>query len=335
MDIARTFGLSVSLLLGWASTAHAGVESPPAKQPDPEAWPIEWHGLSGCPTREQAIETIRTFLGRPVPPGVWQTMSFRVELTRERDRGGQLRAAVDTRTPEGESERMLEHPTSCDSLTEGVAFMISLAIEREVERAEAHSRTPPPAEQTDRSPAPALAIAFGPEASLGWAPTPAPAIAAGGRLRLEAGPIDVAVFGGYWVPRTVEAAAPRGRARFTAWTAGATVGYAWVRGRWRAGVGAGAESGQITGSAHDLGVAFGRQRAPWAAAFATGGFALRLVEWLYLDVHAEPFVSLVRPVFAVDGAGTVYQPSAFGVRGRLGLGVRFELGASRNDAKGD
>ncbi|NOY90051.1 MAG: hypothetical protein GXP55_02495 [Deltaproteobacteria bacterium] len=72
------------------------------------------------------------------------------------------------------------------------------------------------------------------------------------------------------------------------------------------------------------GVAFpGRGRAAWVAAGLGLGAQLDVGRGFALVAHADAFVPLNRPLFVIDGVGSVYRPGSVSLRASLGLAFHF------------
>jgi len=71
-------------------------------------------------------------------------------------------------------------------------------------------------------------------------------------------------------------------------------------------------------------VAFpGRGSAPWAAVGLGVGAQLGLGRGVALVVSADALLPLNRPLFVIDGVGSVYRPGSVSLRASLGLALHF------------
>ena len=149
---------------------------------------------------------------------------------------------------------------------------------------------------------------------------------AGGLLvavALELGRARVEVGGSYWAPRRVHLDGGARAGADISLAAGGVRGCGVPgRGRLRLALCLGGEVGSMRATGVEL-AAVRSARSLWLALTpgVAVGFAAhrRLVVWLGLD----GLLALVRPQFVIDGAGEVWQARRGGVRGWLGLEVRF------------
>ena len=159
-----------------------------------------------------------------------------------------------------------------------------------------------------------------------------PAVSGGllGALVLALGPrARIELTGSYWAPRRAHLAQTAGPGADISLAAGGLRGCAVPRrGRLEVPLCLGAELGSMraTGVAvSDLRSA----RSLWLA--MAPGMAVvfilrpRLAIWLGFD----GLVNVVRPQFVIDGAGEVWRASRGGIRGWLGIELRFLAGGSR------
>jgi hypothetical protein len=332
------------------SVAGVLLAPPPADSapdtPDPqEPVRLEWDVPEGCPPRTGLRERIEHHLGRPltdVPPGR-VFASTRIEQ-RDDDR---YWARIDLRTPSGSGDREVDADT-CEELTDGVAIVISLAIDTWLE-SQAQEPEPEPEPEPESEPEPEPVPVPDPAPAPDPTPTPEPPRLMGtlalrpgisvGALPVGANAaLSIGVAGPHLRLGMVAAHAFSRRARFDEepavgvdmrlYTVGIEAGYAFTWTRPRVGlelpVRGGFELGPLVGRGAGVDSP-GTARPLWLAATAGAGFAVAPERWIAVGIQAEAVVPLVRPAFDVEPLGEAFRVRNAGFRGWATIELRFDL----------
>ena len=297
---------------------------PPAPE---DEWSFTWQAPAHCPDELIVRGYISERLDRPLTAWAPRGMYIAVQIDRQPDSG--WRAEVMVASVDGEAERVLEHPDSCDALARGVALVIALAIETRsqtdsLQRPASEPVQPPPPRRTTPTRATTWSFVAAPYAGTTAGMLPRVTVSPGGAVTVGRNDIRWRVDGRFDWPRELVLAdrEPKPRATFSAWELGASIGRSTLnRKRVHAWLGVGALAARITAEPVDL-VDGATQHAPWFAVLAGAYGELSLGRHIVLTVALEPFAALWRPHFVVRGIGDVHRPAPGGVRVGVGIGLR-------------
>jgi hypothetical protein len=305
---------------------------------------LEWEAPPPCPDHDAVIAAMTWFLGEHPREGDPLEVEAHGVVTRSEDGGWVL--DLDTRTPHGEGHRSL-HAQHCDVLADAAALILALSsdpmttLERvrsvKSEVASEAPSDPPPIVRSDVSDPPQTE----PPAK---EPEPAPGGLRGGVSFLAAAgwgalpsvypgvSLTVGLFGRLWwveagwlhwfVKRATAPDAPAVGGDFQL-----SVGV--VRGcpvipwrRLQIPICGGFDFGVLR--ADSAGLPDGRvDRRFWAAFIAGPGLAWEPTPVLAWRVNVEAVVPFDHPSFEIIGAGKIHEVAPAGVRGLVGLEVRF------------
>ncbi len=302
---------------------------------------------------------MEAFLGESLEEVQGAALQIDVAIVEE---DGAFVARIDTRTAGGPRRRLLPPHRDCALVGEAAAIVVAMAIDpdvvaqlddaeidalrlgqagREAEPAVVESpppTDPPKADPTTRDAttpttpnarvAPATArtrprpfALVRATADVGWGRLPGidlgTTLAVGiGWTRLRAD-----VFGTFVAPRDVEVG--QGQARFLAWAVGLRIGAAAIdRARIELPIMAGVDVGQIR--ARGVGLPDTRSADPVVVVARLGpGLRVRVHPIVAIAFELDLLVPFSRPSFSVQGHGEVFQVPPVGVRGALGLELRF------------
>ncbi|MBA3548492.1 MAG: hypothetical protein H0T76_18575 [Nannocystis sp.] len=350
MSVAVRFAALALALLGAPTAAMAGPAPAPAVE-------FRWDAPPGCPSEAEVVAQLERLLGGPLAErrGARLTAIARVR----QEPGGAWDLRLWTVSEQGTLQRSLVHER-CDMLASAGVFIAAMAIdplagERMVDGAEVAAVVaeaqpvpdpePPPQVEPEPEPPPEL-----PRIE----PTPTPPMiepprqsALRGGLRLSAGVaygdlpgvgptlrltpslvwprLRIELEGAYMPLRKTREASDSSRGVDLQLAAGALRAcpvFHFFKKILEFPICGGVEFGAMYG--RGVGYPIEKDaRQLWAA--------LHLMPMLLLQVHrrvvlfagVEGFVALARPRFEVEGAGALYRAPAGGVRGHLGVEVRF------------
>lgn len=167
--------------------------------------------------------------------------------------------------------------------------------------------------------------------SLGWGDLPSIGGGLGLALALRLGRFQAELGGGGWFLRSVKLNLPGSSgAIFDLWSLSARAGYVVRAGRrLEVPLLLGLEAGQI----HVRGVRLvdaGSDRTPWVAVLVSPGLSIAVHKFVAVVIGLDLIVPATRPRFVVDNVGEIFRPSPIGLRGSLGLEVRFPTRRSRS-----
>jgi hypothetical protein len=301
---------------------------------------LSWSAPPPCPGEAAVRSDVEALLLRSLDEPFARSVDVRGTIRRE---GRELVLEITGDGSGGPFSRTLKD-VSCDALAEAAALIVALAIDPSVlDPPHDSPPEPPPAEAASAEVPPtieyvepiAAAPASGLPLGLPWPrlglsafgaieggvhPSAGAGVLIGGALlwrylRLEG-------LAGYWFERGVKLKAqPSSGAEVSLIAAGgrACPTLPWVV---EASVCLGVDLGQLRVDPIELpGERSGRDF--WAAAVLGAALAWEPVEALAIRASAEGFWSVVRPSYAVAGAGELHRPARFGGRGLLGIEVRF------------
>jgi hypothetical protein len=305
---------------------------------------LDWEAPPPCPDGDVVLEKMAWFLGEHPREGDPLEIEAHGVVTESEDGGWVL--ALDTHTPHGEGHRSLR-AQHCAVLSDAAALILALSsdpmttLERvRIVRSEVASEAPPvapPVEHRDVSSSPRKETP--PEK-----PTPARRGLRGGVSFLAAGgwgalprvhpgvSLTVGLFGRLWwveagwlhwfVKRATASDAPAvgGDFQLSVAVARGCPVIPWRRLQFP--ICGGFDLGTLR--ADSAGLPAGRvDRRFWAAFTAGPGLAWEPTPVLAWRVNVEAVVPFFRPSFEIIGAGTIHEVAPAGVRGLLGLEVRF------------
>jgi hypothetical protein len=306
---------------------------------------LTWRAPPGCPGEQDVREALARML-----PAETDASADRYRTTLEVvERGGRWEATVFLDDGTSKTERTITAKT-CATATSTAVLLVAMAIDPrlalgvppalDLEPGEPAPTVPPPAvaatppRRTDRAPpatpeptprtsARARAV-FALQAGLGLAPMPALQGTVSPSVGVAVGRVTALLGGDWWLPRNRDSPqAPDIGARATAWSIGPRLCAAAYRGRRvEVPICASAQIGLVhahgTGTLQSL-----RRRALWGRAGAGAGVWVWLSRSLGLALDAEALVPWTRPAFRTEPSGTVFRTPAAGVRGVLGIVVRW------------
>jgi len=227
--------------------------------------------------------------------------------------GAQAPLPVDADPPDGATAQLVAQPAA--------QLADPLASSRGGEEVE--TATPPASVSEPRVPAPARRFRLTASADLERGALPATSLggALGFRARLSSLALHVGVRG--FASRRGFVQAGSGAHGDVSLVAGSLgLGLVFGAGRLTGEARAILELGALT--ARGGGVAYpGRGRAPWLALGAGLGAELALARGFALLGGVDLLVPLNRPLFMLDGVGSVHRPARFSVRATLGVSVHF------------
>lgn len=347
--------MSLALVLGFT-----WLVAPRPIQPAPDPVELRWAAPDGCPPVTVLREQIEHHLGRPldeVPPG---RVFAGARVQRRAD--ARYWAEIELRTPSGVGRREVDADT-CAQLTEGVAIVVSLAIDTWLESQTAPevapdpdpepapepvprprpppSSVPPPAEPAEtavsapaRAPRPPArvdsTIALRPGLGVGTLPFGASTALA---LGLAGPHWRLAMVGAHHFTRRARfEQAPGVGVDMRLYTIGVESGYAFT---WSLGdlglelpVRAGIEMGPLVG--RGVGVQTPTTARPlWLAGGLGAGLAVVPTRWIAIGLQADAVLPLLRPAFDVEPLGVVHRVGSAGFRACAAVELRFSLAAAR------
>ncbi len=348
MSVAVRLATLALALLGAPNAAQAGPAPVAAVE-------FRWDAPAGCPDEAEVVAQLERLLGGPLSQrrGARLTAIARVR----QEPGGAWDLRLWTVSEEGTLQRSLVHER-CDMLASAGVFIAAMAIdplagERMVDGAEVAAvvAEAQPVQDSEPPPEPAPQVEPPPEPKPRIEPTPAPPAkprqrVLHGGLRLSAGLAYGDLPGvGPTLRLTPSLLWPRLRLELEAV-------YMPLRKTREASDGSQGVDLQLAAAAlracpvfHfkkllefpicggvEFGAMYGRgvgypieyeARQLWAALHLMPMLLLKVHRRVVLFAGVEGFVALVRPRFEVEGAGALYRASAGGVRGHLGVEVRF------------
>jgi hypothetical protein len=321
---------------------------------------LDWDApFAECPSAEVVRRQVERYLGQPLEAERSQALRIRAEVRRTEQ--GDYSVAIFGEGESGESERMLRHQ-DCAKASEAAALVIALAIDpdRVLPAARESSdraleapprvtpeatlkrgappapvalraRAPGPASQGPSSPG-GRRVALGPTAHGALGILPGTGLGLGVEVDLRLSDSFGTAFGGvFWPPRTENAGDPFGDAQVEVrlWSLG-------LRGCWLPvtetlglGLCLGPDVGFMSGSGTGRSVGapktisdrswhiLGGIQAEYPPLGRRGtGFAMGVF-------RLEGGPALVRPGFALRGAGVVYQPADWSLRSLVGAEAVF------------
>lgn len=301
---------------------------------------IEWDAPDSCPASDDVRREASQFLGQPADPGQKKSASatsetqIQVRARVEEHGTGRWLLTLEIETLSGAIVRRVE-AESCAMLASAAALVLAVVLDPAsvLEQVTEPTREPtpptPPAvtpQPESRPAAPRREPALGGHARVafetGFGFLPSVDLGARASLGLRADRWRVELSGTYLPPRDVYAPDTTAGARLQLWTLGARGCYAPHVSRFEFPLCIGGELGSMRGDG--LGISTPEtSRARVSAAVL--GVAVVLVVHRLAGLYAgvDGWIALDRPSFEIEDLGVVHEVTAGGVRGSLGIELRF------------
>jgi hypothetical protein len=246
----------------------------------------------------------------------------------ERD-DGRFWATLKLSTPSGTGTREVDART-CDELTDGVAIVISLAIDtwlEELERAPQPEPEPQPEAEPQPKPQPKPPVAMAPpplaptgggfvrlRTGLSYGALPRVGAGLGAAIGVRDRHWRLGLTGDYWLRRRARLDDdPNAGVNVSLWTLGVRAGGVPDYRRLEFPVEGGVELGAVTGRGVGLETQTAARRL-WVAGVGSAGIAFLPMDWLAVGFTLEAAVPFVRPGFSVEPVGTVHEVGPVGLR---------------------
>lgn len=324
----------------------AGALAPANPEP---AVAFEWDAPRQCPSQEEVDAKVELGVGAPLSSDRSRRLDVIARVRRAEAEGAQPTWALRIWfiTDEETRRRDLENP-DCDLLADAAATLVALNVELLSPRLESVPEDPPretieasadPLRSPDSPMLPALPPQPPPQPTHwfegrvggGIVVGPLPGVGGGPALSLlwtfRGARLELGGSVGWAAPRSVD----MGQARYILIDGSLRAGYAWTFERWEVALTGGVLVGAVRGETTNL-PREGAAARLFFGLVAGPSVAFRPRPWLSLWIGVDGFAVPMRPVFEVDGEGTIHRSGPVGVRALGGLGLRIPSSRNRGRA---